>query len=276
MNKFDGMKSSGIRRVRIDAISDPRLDIFRSLKTTNDTRYENLFIAEGTTLVERLFQSDYEVTAVMASAQKLRNFESRIPADVTVFEVERDLATQLVGYTFHLGVVAAAKRKPPPSLPSVLPKTGAGLVLFCDHIIDPQNVGMVIRVGCAFGADAIVLSAGSADAFSRRVLRVSTGNGLFIPIVENVSAEEAVAELQAHDFSCCAAVLEKDATDLSRYSFPSRSVIVFGNETHGISPAVIDRCDQKLTIPMFNGTDSVNVSIATGIFSYAYRSQRPG
>ena len=196
-----------MNRILIDSIDDPRLDVFRSMKKSNDTRSQDHFIAEGTTLVERLFRSRYDVQAVMASTQKLGNFASRIPEGTTIYEVDRDLATQLVGYKFHLGVVAVAARKPSPSIAEALPDTEPSLVLFAEHIIDQQNVGLMIRIGAAFGADAIVLGAGSADAFSRRVLRVSTGNGLFLPIVEGVAPEQAIDELKSLGYACCATVL---------------------------------------------------------------------
>lgn len=262
-------------RIHIDNPDDPRLEIFRNLKTTNETRRENLFIVEGTTLVERLFSSEFHVRAVLASEQKLRNFKSRIPRDALVYEVPRNLATDLVGYKFHLGVVAAAERQQPPALSTLLSRAASGLVLFCDHVIDPQNVGMIIRVASAFGAAGVVLSRGSADAFSRRVLRVSMGNGLFLPIVEDVVAENAIGVLQSEGYTCCAAVLDSDAAELSTFAFPERSVIVFGNETHGIKASVTAQCDHRLTISMLNGTDSVNVAVAAGIFGYAFRSQHP-
>lgn len=263
-----------MKRIRIESLDDPRLQIFRNLKTTNETRRSNQFLVEGTTLVERLFQSSFRVNAVLASEQKLRNFQHRIPPDVTVYEVSRDLASELVGFRFHMGVIAAAERKPSPSLSDIISNDRTGLIVFCEHVIDPQNIGMVIRIGAAFGASAIVLSSGCADAFSRRVIRVSAANGLFLPVVENVNAADTIEKLKQGGFCCAAAVLADDAIDLSTVTFPARSVIVFGNETHGISEPVAEACDQRVTIPMLNGTDSVNVAVASGIFGYVYRTQQ--
>lgn len=264
-----------MNRIRISSLDDPRLDVFRVMKKSNQTRWRDFFVAEGTTLVERLFHSCYDVCAVLASEQKLVGFADRIPAGTTVYEVERDLASELVGYQFHLGIMAAAARQPSPPLDSVIPPEGPGLILFGDHLIDQQNVGLLIRIGAAFGANAIVLSAGSADAFSRRVLRVSTGNGLFLPIVQGVQPEAATECLRRSGFHCCATILESDAVELSGYQFPDRTALIFGNETHGIQSAVVDKCDVSLTISMLNGTDSVNVAVAAGIFAHAYRCQHP-
>ncbi|MEQ9411664.1 MAG: RNA methyltransferase [Fuerstiella sp.] len=264
-----------MNRIRITSLDDPRLDVFRDLKTTNRTRRQPLFVAEGTTLVERLFHSRYEVTAVLASEQKLVNFAHRIPAGTTVYEVSRDLASVLVGYKFHLGVVAAAVRQPGSTLQEIIDSDDGGLIVIGDHLIDPENVGALIRISAAFGAQAVVLSRGSADAFSRRVLRVSMGNGLFLPVVEGVESRDAVASLRAAGWSCCATVAGGTAVELSAFSFPRKTAMVFGNETHGVQPTVIADCDHGLTISMLNGTDSVNVAVAAGIFCHTYRCQQP-
>ena len=261
-----------MQRISIESIDDPRLAPFRDLKTTNASRQEGLFVAEGTTLVERLLYSSYSVKAVLASEQKLRNFGSRIPDGTNVYVVSRDLATELVGYKFHLGVVAAAERKPEPELSETL-KKNPGLVLLGDHLIDPENVGALIRIASGFGVSAVVLSRGTTDAFSRRVLRVSMGNGLFIPVVQNVDSVDTLGALKAADYRCCATVLDQSAMRLNNFSFAQRTVLVVGNETHGVSPAALEACDCRLTIPMLNGTDSLNVAVATGIFCHAYQSQ---
>lgn len=261
--------------IAITDLDDSRLDVFRSLRKTNQNRRTNLFIAEGTTLVERLLHSSYDVECLLVSDQKLRNFGARIPPGTIVYHMDRQLASRLVGYSFHNGVLAAARRREPPLLAEVLPAEGASLVLVGDQIIDEQNLGLLIRIGAAFGASAIVAGAGSADAFSRRVLRVSMGNGLVTPVISTADTVASLESLKQAGYTNYGAVLSPTATELCQCQFPDRSVIVVGNETHGISEPVLRLCDQQMTISMHNGTDSLNVAIATGIFLHAYRNQHP-
>lgn len=260
-------------RIQIDSLDDPRLDVFRDLKKTNQNRRSNLFIAEGTTLVERLFRSEFCVETLLVTDQKLRSFQSRIPDNVVVYHMDRELASVLLGYSFHNGVLATARKKSAARLGEVIPTSGPSLVLYGDQIIDQQNIGLMIRIASAFGASAVVLGPGSADPFSRRVLRVSMGNGLFLPIVESKDGIKTLKTLKQLQHQCYATVLENTATELSGFQFPERAVLVFGNETHGISPSVMGQCDRQLTISMLNGTDSLNVAIAMGIFCHAYRAQ---
>ena len=257
----------------IESLDDPRLDIFRSLKKTNQNRNQDVFIAEGVTVVERLFESDFEVQSVVVTDQKMEAFRQKIPSDVAVYSLTRELASELVGYKFHMGVLAAASRRRSVSIATALPASGPSLVFIADKVIDQQNVGLLIRIASAFGADALILTEGSADPFSRRAIRVSTGNGFFLPIVDSVLADnECLSELKHSGYSLCATVLSEDAEELNTFAFPERTVIAFGNETHGISQSLLAQCDRRLTVSMLNGTDSVNIAIAAGIFGYAYRA----
>ncbi|MCA9216840.1 MAG: RNA methyltransferase [Planctomycetales bacterium] len=260
--------------INIDNIEDPRLDVYRSLKLTNRTRREKLFVVEGATVTHRLLASDYSVQSLVVIESRLHEVVDAVHESIDLFVLSKAQVSQLVGFKFHLGVLAAAQRRATKSLAEVLPETGSSLVLFGDHITDQQNVGMMIRVASAFGADAVVFGPGSADPFSRRVTRVSMGNGFFIPVVASVDAIESIRQLQNLKYATAATVLEKTAVEISDHQFADRTAIVVGNETHGISPDILEACDQRLTISMLNGTDSVNVAIATGIFAHAYRSRK--
>ncbi|MEZ6124073.1 MAG: RNA methyltransferase [Planctomycetaceae bacterium] len=259
--------------IRIDSLADSRLDLYRSLKKTNQTRRENTFIAEGTTVVERLLQSDFQVQSLLVTDQALCDLRSCIPEAVTVYQVDRSLATMLVGYTFHMGVLAAGVRRNTLDLSSVADCQGRGLIVFAERVIDPQNVGLLIRIASGFGADALVLTGGSADPFSRRAIRVSMGNGFFLPIVEMQDSVAALNAVRSKGYSSVATVLSDDAIDVAQLEFPEKTAMVLGNETHGVSGDVLQICDLKTRIPMQNGTDSLNVSIAAGIFCHEFRRQ---
>jgi len=134
-------------------------------------------------------------------------------------------------------------------------------------------VGLLIRIAAAFGADAVIFSPGSADPFSRRVMRVSMANNLLLPVVESQNISTVFEQLHRLNYTPCATVLDEAATTLADFSFPERTVLVLGNEAHGIASSLISECQTRLTVPMLNGTDSLNVSIAAGIFCHTYRSQ---
>lgn len=255
----------------IHSLDDPRLDPYRSLKRTNLNRHSDFLVAEGVTVVQRLLQSQFEVASVLVTDGKWDGFRSQIPAQVPVFRLSNQLASQLVGYKFHMGVLAAAHRQQPGEPSSVLAATGQSLIFAADQVIDQQNIGLLVRIAAGFGADALLCTPGAADPFSRRAIRVSTGNCFFLPIIE--ATPKTFLELSRAGYACCASVLDVEAVDLRTFRFPERTVLVFGNETHGIGDSLRAVCQHNISIPMWNGTDSLNVAIAAGIFGFAYRMQ---
>lgn len=262
-----------MRRIeRIESVDDPRLTPFRNLKAQNAVRDARLFIAEGPTVVERVLRSKLEVAAVLVSDRKWNHFQDRLRDDVCVLRVGNVLAEELVGFDFHAGVAASVVRPPKPRIEDVVPAEGSSLILAGDRITDPENVGALIRIASAFGADGVILGPGSADPYSRRVLRVSMGNVLFLPIVQTNDLVATLDELhRSFGFLNCATVLDENAISLSVFRFETRSLLLFGNEYDGISAAVRGHCQKQLTIPMLNGTDSLNIAISAGIFAYQYR-----
>ena len=266
--------SSQSMHERIDSLDDPRLEVFRNLKAKNAVRDARLFVAEGATVVERVLRSGLDVQSVLVSDRKFTTCETFLRQDVRVYRLSSELANELVGFDFHCGVMASAVRPVAPKPEQWIPANGASLIIAADRVVDPENVGALIRIGAAFGADGIIFSKGSADPFSRRVLRVSMGNVLFMPITETDDLPATLSHLRhALEFHVCGTVLDARAIDLDSFAFPERTILVFGNEYGGISNDVRNVLTDRLTISMFNGTDSLNVAISAGIFCHQYRAQ---
>lgn len=264
--------ASQIQHERIDTLDDPRLDVFRSLKATNAARDARLFVAEGATVVERVLRSGLKVQSVVVSDRKFATCEPFLRPDVCVFRLRSELANELVGFDFHCGVMASAVRPVVPDPETWTPRGGPSLIIAADRVVDPENVGALIRIASAFGADGVILGKGSADPYSRRVLRVSMGNVLFMPIVETTDLSALLLDLSAQrEFRICGTVLDQRAISLEKFLFPDRIVLVFGNEYDGVSDDVQSVLTDQLTISMLNGTNSLNVAISAGIFCHQYR-----
>ena len=130
---------------------------------------------------------------------------------------------------------------------------------------------MLIRIGSAFGVDAVMFGPGCSDPFSRRVLRVSMANGLFLTVIESVDPCSDLQRLKSeHNIELIASVLDEDATPLDSFVRPQRFAILFGHETNGLDPALIAMCDRRVTVPMRNHTDSLNVAVSSRILLYEF------
>ena len=266
-------------RFPIHSITDPRVGPYAQLSQTNLTRGSQLFVAEGDKVVERLIESDFVVDSLLAEASWADRLEPRLPAATPIYVVERELMTELVGFRFHRGVLACGRRKPPKSLADILPSDdGPALVLVCPAVQDPTNLGSIMRTAAAMGATAILLGSECAEPFSRRVLRVSMGSVLFLPVRESPDLVGDVVSLrEQYGFEVLATVLDKQATPLDQVARPRRLALVLGSEGHGLDERWLQLCPQQITLPMQSGIDSLNVSIAAAVFLYhfAYVAPQP-
>jgi tRNA G18 (ribose-2'-O)-methylase SpoU len=261
-------------RIGISDVDDPRLAVYRDLPQSNLTRGSGLFVAEGEKVVIRLLESRFEVASVLAEPECADRLESRLAADVPVYVAPKPLLQEIVGFHFHRGVLACGKRQPrlevddliesrPP--PNPLPKGEGGTIVVLPDVQDPTNLGSIIRTAAAFGCQAVVLGRKCADPFSRRVLRVSMGAALHLPIVESRDLADDLKLLAASGFEVVATVLDPSAEALAEYQRNQRTAILFGSEGHGLSDEWAALCARRVTIPMQVGIDSLNVAIATAV-----------
>lgn len=257
----------------IDDLSDPRLAPYRSLKQTNLTRWSGLFIAEGERVVRRLLASRFVTRSVLLSSRKSRLAEDPEFATRQVFVLDQSLAELLVGYRFHAGVLACGERGPAVRMEALLnetPPMRPHVAVICPHITDPDNLGTIIRLCAGFGAGPLILGTGSSDPFSRRTLRISMGYALHVPLVESDDLSHDLNLLKARGFRLAATVLDESAQPLHMAEGSDRIALIFGNEADGLDPHWVAAADVKLTIPMSGGTDSLNVSLAAGIFLHHF------
>lgn len=257
----------------VSDLEDSRLEPYRNLKATNLTRWSNQFVAEGTLVVERLLASRFRVQSVLVSRRLARQLPTTIPPNCPIYLLEHELAEQLVGYTFHTGILACGLRQPSPPL-DALSATGDRftLVAICPHVNDPENIGAIIRLCAGFGVAGLILGRGCADPFSRRVLRVSMGTALALPIIESRDLHGDLMRLRDEfGFELCATMLDAAAEPLETTVPTNKMGILFGNEKHGLDAQWSGLCSRWLTIPMAPGADSLNVAVAAGIFFHHLR-----
>ena len=260
---------------RIHNINDPRLQVYRDVRRSQFAKQEGLFIAEGSTVVRRLFESDFETVSVLVSDKKWAGFAEHIPAGTQVYRIAYNLICDLVGFRFHTGVVACGRRREDPDLNQLL-KTVEGRRTFviAPHLTDPENVGSLIRIGAAFGVTAAIFGDACSDPFSRRAIRVSMANGLFLPVIQTPHLDSVFQTLRDNGITSYATVLDSSAQSLESVEIPGHSALVFGNETHGLEQQWVDACDQSVTIPMQRGTDSLNISVSAGVFLFWFTRGR--
>ena len=257
-------------RIPIDDLDDPRLAMYRHLKATNQTRDADQFVVEGETLFDRLIASGYSIASVLATDRREHAIAPRVPEGVPLYVVAQSRIEALVGFNFHRGLLACGRRRPWPT-PAELARAAGPQATFviCPRVDNPENLGAIVRTADVLGADAVLASGRCPDPLSRRVLRVSMGTALRVPVVARDDLADEIGRLRRdHGFEIVGTVVDPAARPLDGYRRADRVAVFLGSEGHGLDPEWLDLCDRTLTIPMRPGAESLNLAVAAGIVLY--------
>lgn len=270
-------RETAMPRLAVTDLDDPRLDAYRHLKRRNETRGAGSCIAEGPLVVRRLLESGRAVRSVLASERRVESIAADVPDEVPLYVVPQEVGEALVGFNFHVGLMACGDRPESADLGAWLADCGRPLAIAaCPDINDPENLGAILRLSAGFGLDLILLGPGCCDPYSRRVLRTSTGHALRLPIVESDDFDRDLQRLHEAGVETIATVLDPAAEPLRGFRRGRRSAVLFGNEAHGLAPAHVAACRRRVTIPMAPHADSLNVAVAAGIVLYELGAARHG
>ena len=141
-------------------------------------------------------------------------------------------------------------------------------IVILDKVMNPTNVGAIIRSAAALGMDAVILTPGCSDPLYRRAARVSMGT--VFQIDWTFSADESLDEIKALGFRTVAMALKDNSLSISDPALTSEEklAVIMGTEGDGLSDSTISDCDYTVKIPMYHGVDSLNVAAASAVAFY--------
>ena len=147
------------------------------------------------------------------------------------------------------------------------------LILILDSIMDPQNLGSIIRTAHCLGANGVVIPTDRAAPVTAAVIKASAGSAEQLPFARVTNLSQTIDYLKDQGFWVFGAEAHA-GTNLREIDFNCPVVLVLGGEAKGIRPLIKKKCDFLLTIPMTGSFDSFNVAVAAGIIQYEIFCQR--
>ena len=251
----------------IEDFNDPRLDPYRHLRTTNLTRFSGRFIAESKPLVARLIASPLEVESILVDEKFLDEAKTWVPESARIFVIGSDAISQLIGFHFHRGYLACGFRPKakPWQTQQIRDLTSDWTGVFLIGVQDPENMGSILRTCAALGIQDILLGPECVDPFARRVLRVSMGNAFKLHFYQCDQPLETLAGFRQNQVRTFAACLSPASVELGSARRSGPTLVLLGNEAHGLPREIIEASSDGVRIDMSLGTDSLNVSVAAGI-----------
>ncbi len=259
--------------IRLSTADDPRIDVYRHLKATNTTRNLDQFVVEGVKLIHRLASSRFPFVSALISDRYIEGLAPCLPKSATVFVLPHHEISNVIGFNFHQGGLAAGQRLPPPDLDQFFKGNVDRVQLVASPgLQNPENLGTLIRTSDVFGIDALLLGPDPPDPLSRRVLRVSMGTALDQPVIVFPDLIPVLERLQQRErVQLIGTVTATDAVPIDKFQPADRFCVLLGSEAHGLGAEYLERCDQLVTIPMRPGAESLNLAVASGILLYELR-----
>lgn len=177
----------------------------------------------------------------------------------------------------HEGVIAQKSKIVYQNLQDVISfviESGAvPLFLILDGITDVRNIGGIARTAWCCGVQAIIIPDKGVGALNEDAILTSAGALEKIPVCRVNSLMKAVDELHLNGIAVLASAMDA-AIPVAAADLSVPAAIVMGSEEKGIYPALLKICDSRIAIPMLNGFESLNVSVATGMILYEAMKQR--
>jgi 23S rRNA (guanosine2251-2'-O)-methyltransferase len=183
---------------------------------------------------------------------------------------DRGTLDRLAAAKAHQGVVALGAEKKYAELDDV---AAPELLVVLDGVEDPHNLGAIIRTAHAAGAGAIMIAERRAAGLTETVAKAAAGALEHLPVVRVVNISQTLRKLKDDGYFIYG-LDERGELAYDAVDWPEKTVIVMGSEGKGLHDLVKKNCDALVRIPMAGKIASLNVSVATGIVLFNWRSRR--
>jgi RNA methyltransferase, TrmH family len=239
-------------------ISKSTIKYIQSLQHKKFRDQYQRFVAEGPKVVEELLlDGSFRCDMIYATAdwKGFNHEELNKIYDSNIERIETFQLEKISGLSTPNQVLAVLVTKEMNSPPV----NNLNLLLALDHIQDPGNFGTIIRIADWFGIGQIICSPGTADQYNPKVVQ-STMASLGRVEISYTPLEDWLKNISIKKY---AAAL--NGKPLKSFHKIQQAVIIIGNESKGISPEILELCDEKITIQKFGIAESLNAAVATGI-----------
>jgi tRNA G18 (ribose-2'-O)-methylase SpoU len=275
--------------IYIDSLDLPGLQPYRTMRRAVEHVKQGIFVAESEKVVRKLLASNITIISMLMTPQW---YENLFPNDnqllqyseghrisstqFTVYIAEKSLLESIVGFDLHQGIMAVAKIPKQLLIDDVVKQSlQPYLFVALDGLTNADNLGVIVRNCVAFGATGLIVGETSSSPYLRRAIRQSMGSVFDLPVI-HVFDLAATLKLSSDKYKIqtIAADAHANVVSVDEANLKENICIVLGSEASGIRKNVLDACTEKVTIPISDKIDSLNVASASAVFLYEANKQR--
>lgn len=243
------------------------------LKEKKYRKEYNQFIIEGVKIVKEAINENANIENIIVSKNALdselvKKYLEEELRNINYIEVPENIFKLISDVEKPQGVLAIVNKENKKQNVDY----SNSIMLALDDIQDPGNLGTIIRTADSIALSQILISKGTVDPYSLKVIRSTMGAIFRINILECENLSKTLEEIKKKGYDVVVTDLDakKSIYDINL----EKKVVVIGNEANGVSKNVKDIANIKTIIPMLGKTESLNASVATGVILYEYVRQK--
>jgi 23S rRNA (guanosine2251-2'-O)-methyltransferase len=185
--------------------------------------------------------------------------------------VDREKMDSLAQHGVHQGFLGLCRERDYATVEEVMANrrenNNGDLVVLLDGVVDPRNLGAIIRTAYCLGANGVIIPENRAAPVTALASKASAGASELLPVARVVNIVRTIEYLKKKGFWIYGADAEQGSA-LDSLDYEGNIAVVAGSEGHGIRPLVRKNCDFLVSIPMKGRIASLNVSVATGVILF--------
>lgn len=242
---------------RIESVNNKIIKLTNSLKIKKFRVKEGLFIAEGERLV--LDSMKFQKPEYLIVSENFYNKDF----DVKTYVVSEEIFKKLCETVTPQGIIGVFKT----SFKDISQITFENTIVL-NRLQDPGNLGTILRTAKATGFKNIILDNESVDVYNPKTVRSSMSAVFNINLYQSKNLKEDIIKLKEKGFHTVGTILNEKSKNLYSEEFNYPVAFVIGNEGAGIDEEIQKECDKCILIPMEEGIESLNASVACSVVMY--------
>ncbi|HOC34616.1 MAG: putative TrmH family tRNA/rRNA methyltransferase [Firmicutes bacterium ADurb.BinA205] len=246
-------------------------------KNFSDERSEDIIFGRNPVIEALKSDANLDCIYICGSGGSL-NLIRKLAKDkgIVIKDAQEKKLSQLSGGASHQGVAAVGACGEYVSVEDILAvsrnKGTKPFIIICDEIEDPHNLGAIIRTAETSGADGIIIPKRRSASLNATVFKTSAGAANYVPVARVSNLASCIDMLKENGVWIYGT--DASGTEYTQTDFTGSCALVIGSEGFGISKLIQKKCDFMIKLPMLGKINSLNASVAAGIFMYEILRQR--
>ncbi len=242
----------------IDIISSEKIKEIAKLHQKKYRDLKELYICEGTKILDELKTNDIEVKEIFVSSD-YNTEEFKCP----VYKVNENIMKRLCTTDSPCEILAVVKKKER----KISEFKKLNKLILLDSVSDPGNLGTIIRSAAAFNIEGIILFGNCVDLYSSKVIRSCAGNFFKTPVICIKALNELKKVFEDYVF-VATSLFESNNISLKECAKLGKYIVMFGSEATGLSKDLLNISNKNIKLPMEKNVESLNLSVSASIVLY--------